>query len=107
MGSQVAQFISKCLICQQIKESTNKPIGLLQSLAIPERIWEDISMDFITGLPKVKGKAVIVTVVDRLSKFCHLGSLPASYNASLVARFFVRKIVKIHGFPQSIVSDRD
>lgn len=64
-------------------------------------------MDFITGLPKVKGHSVIITVVVCLSKFYHLGSLPLLYNTISVAEFFIQNMVKIHGFPKSIVSDRD
>lgn len=52
-----------------------KPKGLLMPLPIP-KVWEDISMDYVTNLPKVKDKIVIFVVVDRLSKYCHLGSLP-------------------------------
>lgn len=107
MGKSIAHFIADCAICQQVKDSTSKPIGLLQPLAVPSVIWEEIAMDFIMGLPKVKGDSIIVTVVDRLSKFCHLGSLPSSYNAISVVDFFIQNVVKVHGFPKSIVSDRD
>lgn len=64
-------------------------------------------MDFITELPKVRGYSVIVTVVDRLSKFCHLGSLPTNYTTVSVANFFIKNVVKIHGFLKSIITERD
>ena len=76
-------------------------------LPIPPSVWEDLSVDFITGLPKVENKTVIIVVVDRLSKSCHLGALPTNYNASMVADFFVKEIIRLHGYPNSIVSDRD
>lgn len=76
-------------------------------LPIPSNVWEDISMDFITDLPKAKGKSVIMVVVDRLSKYAHFSSLPPNFNASVVAELFIKDIVKLHGIPSSIVSDRD
>lgn len=60
-----------------------KPAGLLQPLPIPE-----ITMDFITGLPTANNKSVIVVVVHRLSKYCHLGALTANYTPVTVAEFF-------------------
>ena len=64
-------------------------------------------MDFIEGLPSVHGKSVILTVVDRFSKFAHVIALGHPYTAASVARAFFNDIVRLHGFPQSIVSDRD
>jgi len=64
-------------------------------------------MDFIEGLPKVGGKSVILTVVDRFSKYMHFITLSHPYTASSVARAFFDGIVRLHGFPTSIVSDRD
>jgi hypothetical protein len=64
-------------------------------------------MDFIEGLPKVGGKSVILTVVDRFSKYAHFIALGHPYTAASVARAFFTGIVRLHGFPSSIVSDRD
>jgi hypothetical protein len=64
-------------------------------------------MDFIDGLPKVHGKSVILTVVDRFSKYAHFITLSHPYSAASVARAFFNGIVRLHGFPASIVSDRD
>ncbi|KAK1614503.1 hypothetical protein QYE76_020020 [Lolium multiflorum] len=71
------------------------------------RVWADISMDFIEGLPRVGGKSVILTVVDRFSKYAHFISLGHPYTAASVARAFFDGIVRLHGFPSSIVYDRD
>ena len=64
-------------------------------------------MDFIEGLPKVHGKSVILMVVDRFSKYAHFIALSHPYTAASVARAFFEGIVRLHGVPNSIVSDRD
>jgi hypothetical protein len=64
-------------------------------------------MDFIEALPKVHGKNVILTVVNRFSKFAHFIPLSHPYTASSVARAFFTEVVRLHGIPESIVSDRD
>ncbi|KAJ9542331.1 hypothetical protein OSB04_028837 [Centaurea solstitialis] len=103
----VNDFVRNCLICQQKKYSTQAPGGLLQPLPTPEAVWEDVSMDFIMGLPLSKGVTVIFVVVDRLTKYAHFGALPTSYNAHRVAELFIDIVVKHHGFPKTVVSDRD
>lgn len=95
------------MIYQQVKTSALKPMGLLQPLPIPVAIWEDVSMDFITGLPVVRGQTVIIVVVDRLTKYCHLGNLPNNYSALSVADYFIKQVVRLHGIPKTIVYDRD
>ncbi|GJW42571.1 ty3-gypsy retrotransposon protein [Tanacetum coccineum] len=70
-------------------------------------VWEDVSMDFITGMPLSKGFSVVLVVVDRFSKYAHFATLPTSFNAPKVAEVFVEAVVKHHGIPKTIVSDRD
>jgi hypothetical protein len=70
-------------------------------------VWADIAIDFIEGPPKVAGKSVILTVVDRFSKYAHFIPLGHPYTAASVAQAFFDGIVRLHGFPMSIVSDRD
>lgn len=81
--------------------------GLLQPLPIPETVWQDLSMDFIKGLPKAAGKEVIYVVVDRLSKAAHFMPLKHPYSALDVAQLFMDGIFRLHGMPKTIVSDRD
>jgi hypothetical protein len=107
MSRDIKLFVSQCLVCQQAKTSNTAPAGLLQPLPIPSQIWEDISMDFITGLPPSNGFTVIMVVVDRLSKYSHFAPLKADFTSLKVAEVFLHNIVKLHGFPRSLVSDRD
>lgn len=107
MAKDIKNWVRECSICQMHKYSTQKPMGLLQPLPIPSRVWEDISMDFITHLPQVHGKSVIWVVVDRLSKFGHFIALPTSFSAASLTPVFMVEIHRLHGMPKTIVSDRD
>ncbi|PNX93203.1 hypothetical protein L195_g016354 [Trifolium pratense] len=107
MKQDIKLFVQNCLICQQAKHDTRAPAGLLQPLPIPEQVWEDIAMDFITGLPPSNGYTVIMVVIDRLTKYSHFSPLKIDYNSKTVAEVFMKTVVKLHGLPKSIVSDRD
>ncbi|KAL0561379.1 hypothetical protein IC582_001804 [Cucumis melo] len=108
MKREVAEFVSKCLVCQQVKAPRQKPAGLIQPLSIPEWKWENVSMDFITGLPRtLRGFTVIWVVVDRLTKSAHFVPGKSTYTASKWAQLYMSEIVRLHGVPVSIVSDRD
>lgn len=101
------QYIRACQVCQRNKTEQLHPAGLLQPLTVPSRAMEDISMDFIEALPKVGGKSVILTVVDSFSKYAHFIPLAHPYTFKSIATTFFSNIVRLHGFPTSIVSDRD
>jgi hypothetical protein len=84
-----------------------RPAGLLQPLKIPEGKWEEISMDFIVGLPKTQnGYDSIWIIVDRLSKVAHFIPVKTTYNGSKLAELYIARIVCLHGVPKKIVSDR-
>jgi hypothetical protein len=103
----VQEFVRDCAVCQQNKTSHLQPAGLLQSLPVPTMIWNDLAMDFIEALPRVNNKTVILTVIDRLSKAAHFIPLGHPYTTTSVAKAFFDEVVRLHGFPASIVSDRD
>ena len=94
-------------VLQQNKVETIKTPGLLQPLSIPSQHWEDISVDFIIGLPKSKGKSVIIVVVDRINNYAQFCALSQPFKASTVATAFMEIIQKLHENPKIIVSDKD
>lgn len=106
MHKDVHKYIQQCITCQKTKSETLAPAGLLQPLPIPSSVWDDISLDFIEGLPSSYGKDSIMVVVDRLSKYAHFIALSHPFTAKHVAEKFVEHIIKLHGMPKSIISDR-
>ena len=108
MKKEIASFFSRCLTCQQVKAEHQRPMGKIQLLPISVLKWEKITMDFVTGLPRTQRQHdAIWVIVDRLMKFAHF--LPVNFNDSLekLAQLYVDEIVRLHGVPVLIVSDRD
>jgi hypothetical protein len=107
MRRLVQDFVKACVTCQQYKSDHLRPAGLLQPLLVPSAVWADIGIDFIEALPKVQSKTVILSVVDRFSKYFHFIPLAHPYTAESVAHAFFADIVRIHSILRSIVSNRD
>lgn len=108
MAKSVKRYIESCDACQKDKPRTHTAPGLLHPLQIPETPWRAWSMDWITKLsPSTQGNDAILVVVCRLSKMAHF--IPASGNdtAEVTARRLVNNVIRLHGLPTSIVSDRD
>nr|GFB97984.1 DNA/RNA polymerases superfamily protein [Tanacetum cinerariifolium] len=108
MKTDVAMFVSKCLICQQVKIEHQRASGLLQPLDIPVWKWDEISMDFVTGLPRTQRRHdAIWVVVDCLTKSAHFLHIHKDYSVSKLVETFQQEIVRLYGTPSAIVSDRD
>jgi hypothetical protein len=103
----VENYIKQCFVCQLAKSSHQKPAGLLQPLPPPEGPWQEITMDFIDGLPNSEGANSTLVVVDRFTKYAHFIPLRHPYNAVTVSKAVVDTVVKLHGVPLTITSDRD
>lgn len=107
LKATVKSFVRQCAICQQAKHEHCKSPGLLSPLPIPSGAWQDLSMDFIEGLPKVNVYSIIYVVVDRFTKYAHFIAIKHPFIVASVATVFFDSIVKLHGKPKTIVSHRD
>ncbi|KAL5803455.1 hypothetical protein ACOSQ4_031760 [Xanthoceras sorbifolium] len=101
------ELIRNCDVCQRCKHETLQLAGLLQPLPILHRIWTDISMNFMEGLPPSNGHTMVMVVVNHLSKYAHFIPLKHLFTAISVAKAFLSHVVRLHGMLSSIVSDRD
>ena len=107
MKREIGEYVALCDICQRVKASHQKPTGLLQPLPVPEWKWEEIGMDFITGLPKTqRGYDAIWVIVDRFTKVAHFIPIKQTYGKNKLAELYLTKIVVLHGVPKRICSDR-
>ena len=108
MNRQVAAYVSACDTCQRVKFRRDRPAGLLQPLPIPDRKWQSVSMDYIVELPRTSsGHDAILVFVDRLTKMVHLVATTSEVTAEETAELFVRHVVRLHGTPDELISDRD
>ncbi|GKA55806.1 ty3-gypsy retrotransposon protein [Tanacetum coccineum] len=107
MRKAIKKWVMECVVCQKQKPDLSAYPGLIQPLPMPTTIWSEISMDFVEGVPKSQGRSVIFVVVDRLSKYAHFIPLQHPFTATQVVQVFLDNVYKLHGLPNTIVSDKD
>ena len=108
MKQEVAEYVDKCLTCQKVKAEHQCPVGELRPLEIPTWKWDLILMDFVMGLPlSASKKNAIWVIVDRLTKSAYFLLIKDTWGVEKLAQLYVKEIVRLHGIPLDIVSDRD
>ncbi|GJY00311.1 putative reverse transcriptase domain-containing protein [Tanacetum coccineum] len=108
MKADIATYVSKCLTCLKVKAEHQKPSGLLVQPEIPQWKWDNITMDFVTKLPKTQGgNDTIWVIVDRLTKSAHFLPMRETDPMDKLARLYLKEVVTRHGIPVSIICDRD
>ena len=108
MKREITEYTSRCLVCQRVKAERQLTKGVLQILPVPEWKWDNVSMYFVMGLPRTsKGNNAIWVIVDRLMKTSHFIPIREDYSLDQLDKVYIREVVRLHGVPTSIVSDRD
>ena len=113
MKEKVTQYVKKCTDCQKNKHATHARYGEQQAMDIPTTPWDDIAMDFVTGLPESKDPVTelkynaILVIVCRLTKYAIFIPFRKDYNAEQLGYVILDRLVRDHGIPKTIVSDRD
>ena len=99
---EVEAYVRTCFVCQQDKVEQQQPRGLLEPLPIAERPWDNLTMDFIIGLPKSEDNGSIIVVVDKFSKYATCIAAPTDCTAEETTRLFLKHVVKYWGLPKSL-----
>ncbi|GJT58033.1 putative reverse transcriptase domain-containing protein [Tanacetum coccineum] len=108
MKANIATYVSKCLTCAKVKAEHQRPSGLLVQPDIPQWKWDNITMDFVTKLPKSsQGYDTIWVIVDRLTKSAIFVPMRETDPMDKLARMYLKEVVTRHGIPLSIICDRD
>ncbi|GJP41692.1 hypothetical protein CLOM_g1330 [Closterium sp. NIES-68] len=108
MADDVKKFVTSCTICQRMKSSKQKKVGLLQPLPVPEQPWQVVSLDFITGLPTTtSGHDAILVVIDKFYRMGHFIPTLTTARTEETAQLFVRYIISQQGIPTTLISNRD
>ena len=106
MTKEVKRYMEGCDQCQRMKNRAEMPAGKLRSNKVPERPWQHILVDFIIKLPISKGHNSILVVYDRFSKISYFVATTEKTIAEELARLFRDHVWKLHGLPESVISDR-
>jgi hypothetical protein len=107
MKRETARYVLECDTCQKVKVDYMKPGGLLQPLSVPNWKWNDISMDFIVGLPLTARKSDLIwVIVDRLTKSTHFILVNTKYRVEKYAELYIARVLCLHGVPKTIISNR-
>jgi hypothetical protein len=107
MKHEITCYVSECDTYRKVKADYMKPGGLLQLLNIPDWKWDDISMDFIMGVPMTAHKFDLIwVIVDRFTKLAHFIAVNTRYDAQKYAELYVARVICSHGVPKMIISDR-
>jgi hypothetical protein len=107
MREDITEYVALCDTCQRVKVEHQRLVGLLQQLEIPTWKWDDISMDFVVGLPHSQREHdAIWVIVDRLTKVAHFIPVRENYRVPKLVDLYIEHILRLHGVPRSIVSDR-
>jgi len=102
----IGKYVEGCDLCQRMKNRMEEPAGKLKLSEVPKKPWSHLTVDFITKLPVVAGKNAVLVVCDRLSKMMHFVATTEGMSAEGLARLFWNNVWKLHGLPESVVSDR-
>ena len=106
MGHDVIQYIQNCHTCQHSRTSRHAPYGILRPLPISDQSWQEISVDFVTGLPLADRYDSICVIVDRFSEHHHLCPCNATIDALGFAELFIKEVFQLHGLPMTVTTDR-
>jgi hypothetical protein len=107
MKCEIAHFVSECDTTRKVKADYVKPGGLLQLLSIPDRKWDDISMNFIVGLPLAACRFDLISVImDRLTKSTHFIIIDTKYRVEKYAEIYIVHVLCLHGVLKMVISDR-
>ena len=108
MKKHIEDFVRRCLTCQQVKAKHQRLAWLLQPMDMAEWKWEHVTMDFVTHLPRTPRRHDVVwVIIDWLTKSAHFLAVRMTFTLEEFYRLYIREIVRLHGVPISIVSDRD
>jgi hypothetical protein len=107
MKRETSRYVSECDTCRKVKPDYMKPGGLLQPLSVPDWKWEDISMDFIVGLPPIACKVdSIWVIVNQFTKSAHFILVHTCFIVEKHTQIYIARFLCLHGVPKMIISDR-